>query len=70
MKTISNCFIAGVALSMAVLCPVVPVKAQESGRAEAMDYVTSHRWVSSTVCVEGALCIALHDGDELGDIGG
>jgi len=65
MKSANNYFIAGMALSLTALCLVVSVEAQESGRAEAMDYVSSHRWVSSTVCVEGALCITLHDGDEL-----
>lgn len=62
MRRIRNLFIMFVMLWVAALCPPVSDAADKDA---AMKYASSHRWVSSTNCVERALCITLHDGDKL-----
>jgi Tol biopolymer transport system component len=65
MKKIGIDIIGGIALIMVLLCLVVPVKAQDSGQAAAVEYVKSDRWVSSVRGVPEQTWITVHDGDSL-----
>jgi len=65
MKRIRKCVAMFIALAMAALVLVGPAKSEDAGRVEAMDYVKSHRWASSTIDEKGKHQITIHDGDNL-----
>jgi hypothetical protein len=54
-----------VVLSMAALYLASPAKAEDAGREAALEYVSSHRWASSTIDEKGKHQITIHDGDNL-----
>jgi hypothetical protein len=65
MRRIRGNLIMLIALSMAVLCPLASVRAEATDEDDPFDFVSSNRWVSSTNCEKGTLCVTVHDGDKL-----
>ncbi|MCP4681883.1 MAG: hypothetical protein GY864_06100, partial [Desulfobacterales bacterium] len=65
MKRISSNFILGVVLFLAAHPLAASPRAENAGQAQAIEYVSSHRWASSIVDEDRQRQITIHDGDKL-----